>query len=230
MKLNSEKLLRLILQSMPLTLSYILDSKDEDGCTLAHLAARGGYVESFVLLVEYSSDLSMRNNDGRTALGCFDRDSDALEVIPHLYLRLTYTKYNQIHSSATSDAMLSSKAKHRDLLERLQRDCVDGLELLLGRGADLNTRDEEGSTLAHRAAHRGHVCCLVWLLQDKSVDLSIRNNEGKPALELLVVTSGLLCTYAFSGEIEALQLLLDRIPHGHKTLNEKTAEVRLHSI
>jgi len=60
----------------------------------------------------------------------------------------------------------------------------DAIEWLLSKGAKVNVTDKVGDTPLHKAAWRGHMSAVQMLVERGEADRSIRNKEGKLAVDL----------------------------------------------
>ena len=55
------------------------------------------------------------------------------------------------------------------------------VEILLDRGIDINSKDDDGSTALDDAAREGHMN-VVEILLDRGIDINSKNNHGSTAL------------------------------------------------
>jgi hypothetical protein len=84
--------------------------------------------------------------------------------------------------------------------------------LLVEKGADLNSKNNNGSTALHLSAFFAHPE-IVKLLLDKGVDVTVRNNRGETALDTVAAqwSPELAGIYKWLGGILQMELDLERI-------------------
>lgn len=81
-----------------------------------------------------------------------------------------------------SDKKFQERLTHNLIFAAINGD-KEVLELLLDRGANVNSRDEYGNTPLMKASQWGHLG-LVKLLLERGADLALKNKYGKTALAL----------------------------------------------
>jgi hypothetical protein len=145
------------------------NTRDSDGWTPLHWAAKEGYVNVARLLLERGADLNARDNNGATPLH-----------VAALYGRANVVKL-LLEEGANPNVRDNFGAT--PLYWAAYGGYVDVVELLLEKGANPNVRDNDGWTPLHVAASRGHIEVVEFLLEG-GADPNIRNNYGKTPLDL----------------------------------------------
>ncbi|CAN6676331.1 unnamed protein product [Malus baccata var. baccata] len=93
-----------------------LNEQDERGCSAAMIAAEGGYLETFKLLIDSGADINLQNKHGQKVMELFNTNHDS-EEFEKLLLKNTHLKRTQ-HQA-------------------VQHNATDFVHTLIGRGSDL---------------------------------------------------------------------------------------------
>ncbi|NXM88170.1 ANR42 protein, partial [Oenanthe oenanthe] len=150
-----------------------VDDVDNNGNLPAHLAAVEGHLHCFKFLVGKMASLmhtlKARNDHGETPRDLAERfyKDRILQYIDGLEKEKEHpeTQEGEFLAFPAHDAAFKG-----DLLvvRRLVRSGV----------VNINEWDDKGSTLLHKAAERGHIHCLQWLLE-MGADCDITNDAGE---------------------------------------------------
>ena len=92
-----------------------------------------------------------------------------------------------------------SKPTPEELWEMVRNGDINDVKLLLGKGADINTKDNDGWTALHYAT-RHQTTEMAQLLLDRGADINAKDNDGWTALHCAAVYKN----------TEMVQLLLDK--------------------
>lgn len=147
------------------------NEQDEDGFSVAMIAASFGNVEAFELLLNVGADLNLRNKFGDTALKLSELKPNS-EEFEKLMLKHALEAR---HSSISSFFALFRAAQRGDL------DYVRAL--VVTKGFEVNAVDEDRSTPLMMAAREGHGK-LCELLISLGARCETENAKGETALSL----------------------------------------------
>jgi ankyrin repeat protein len=167
--------------------------RDSAGRTAMMASALGGNVEVTRVLLAGKADPLLEDNNGLNALvyaASTGHDDIVAElqkagVKKGLDLALAYAirgcriplATSLLSSGASLDAEL---AGDHLLIVAAVANCREGVEMLLGRGFDVNKQNEEGMTALMHAAGEGYAD-LVTLLLERGADMEIQNKENQSA-------------------------------------------------
>jgi ankyrin repeat protein len=158
-----------------------INYKDMDGWTALHHAARKGHFKLLQLLLQRGIDKEVLDKEGKTAFDVAEKGParDYLEDFIALpaFSRLgdpTYISQPPVPLEVTQGGYFLNAAKKGDESEVL---------MCLGKGDDIDTKDEWGNTALHFSANRGFISVVQILLQ-KGIDVSAVNMNGKTATDI----------------------------------------------
>ncbi|NWS48818.1 ANR42 protein, partial [Probosciger aterrimus] len=148
-----------------------IDDVDNNGNLPAHLAAVEGHLHCFKFLVSKMATvmhtLKARNDQGETPRDLAERfyKDNILQYIDGVEKERQHPETQEVLAFPAHGA-----ASKGDLLT---------LRRLVGSGViNMNERDDEGSTLMHKAAGQGQIQCLQWLIE-MGADCDITNDAGE---------------------------------------------------
>ncbi|WCJ38718.1 hypothetical protein M5689_019760 [Euphorbia peplus] len=162
-----------------------LNEQDENGLSAAMIAAAGGHVEAFRLLVYAGANLKLQNKHGETAITLSELNHHEEEIEKVL---LEYALEEGHNYSACIHAL------HR----AASRGNLHLVSMLSRKGYDINAADTDGHTPLMLAAKQGHskVCELLISLgasceitnsrQETALLLSRNNGNGKDAENVIL--------------------------------------------
>ena len=120
----------------------ILDSRDNDGMTALHHAARDGNAVLVDYLIDKGAKIELQNNQGKTPL----------------HLAATFDRKDAVAALVKRGAALETRdpyGRTAFILCTRERGGVATVKVLLDAGADINARDKFGETALGLAAWRG---------------------------------------------------------------------------
>ncbi|KAL6005152.1 hypothetical protein ACLOJK_005714 [Asimina triloba] len=216
-----------------------VDSTDDHGLTLLHLAISRGRADLVQLLLEFEPNTEAPSRTGQTPLEAAAAAGEAL-ILELLLARRVGTERSA--SSARGPLHLAAAGGHMDVMrllllkgadvddltrdgrtalhlavEERRRDCA---RLLIANGARADIRDSaDCDTALHVAAGLGDEAMVKLLLQ-KGANKDVRNRHGKTAYDAAAERGHArlfdalrlgdsLCTAARKGELRTVQRLLE---------------------
>jgi ankyrin repeat protein len=158
-----------------------INYKDMDGWTALHHAARKGHFKLLQLLLQRGINKEVLDKEGKTAFDVAEKGParDYLEdfTASPAFSRLgdpTYVSQPPVPLEVTPGGYFLNAAKKGDESEVL---------ICLGKGDDIDTKDDWGNTALHFSANRGFLS-LVQILLQKGIDVSAVNMNGKTATDI----------------------------------------------
>ena len=162
-------------------LKKLVDSQDIDGNTMLHYVVKFGNAEMVEDLLERGASLNIENGKRYTPLN----------------LAISYGKNEIIKVMLEKESHRSYSATTRDRSNKVDLHSIRALifnrsideDLIIGLISkeltrdDLNKKDQGGNTPLHFAAAYGRLEIVKFLLENKA-DSSLKNNEGKTALQI----------------------------------------------
>ncbi|XP_074073110.1 ankyrin repeat domain-containing protein 42 [Macrotis lagotis] len=152
-----------------------LEDADQNGNLPVHLAAMEGHLYCFKFLlsrmVSVKQALKVFNDNGENAMDLAQRFFK--DNIVQFLQGAEFEEDNQ--SNQENLAFPGHTAAYKGDLEMLKKLVENGI-------ININERDDNESTLLHRAAGQGHIECLQWLIH-MGADVNITNKEGETAAD-----------------------------------------------
>jgi ankyrin repeat protein len=177
-----------------------VNSRDDAGSSLLHVAAQIGDPEAVRLLIDYAADLAAFDSAGSTPLHLASREGNNLVVAllinrgAKVDARDNNNSTPLHHASAKGNDMavkllIENRAdstardkKETPLLDVSHGDAFDVVRLLLDHGAEINAQNDDGQTPLHIASQVG-VANLVQYLLTAGADVNVRDYNGKTPLD-----------------------------------------------
>ncbi|KAF9548261.1 hypothetical protein EC957_007030 [Mortierella hygrophila] len=162
------------------SIQELCETEPSSGYTPLMMAARHGHLEVVEALIQLGHDRAETSRD--------HNNNNILMIAAehgHLAIFEVYaTKFPRV-------VKMSNKKGWTALTTAARFGAIGMVEILLHLGADINHRDEEGSTPLHHAAAYGHIQTIT-LLIEKGSSTTIKNNGGWTAQD-----------FAFSDKVSA---------------------------
>jgi ankyrin repeat protein len=198
-----------------------LQQRDQAGQTPLHIAAARGASHTVSLFLEYGVDVTIRDQENRTALDLAVRAQrqHTTEILSKRYIAV------QLHEAARNNDIASLKEmleqghdpnsageEGRTPLHYAARyGNVSAVDLLLSNGATVSLRDMRGQTALHLAADGGHIDVVQYLLRERknallatyfrAEKISVDDKDYGLRTPLHLV--------AYAGHVEAAEVLLN---------------------
>ncbi|KAH7515526.1 uncharacterized protein LOC107428353 isoform X2 [Ziziphus jujuba] len=162
-----------------------LDEQDENGFTAAMVAAAGGHLEAFKLLVNAGANVKLHNKYDQTAMKLSEVNQNGDEFEKVMLEHALETRYN-------------SSLRFFTLHRAARRGEVDSVKRLLGGVCDVNALDSDGYTALMLAASGGHAevcellisfgasCEIVNARQETALSLARKNGIGNNAEQVIL--------------------------------------------
>ena len=131
----------------------LADSKDKDGNTPLHLAAREGNKEEVELLLKGGAQVDLQNEDGHTALHAAAREGNKGVV--------------ELLLEKGADPNCKDKDGNNALILAADRGHEEVVKLLLKGGAQVDLQNEDGDTPLSIAARKGYEGVVELLLKER---------------------------------------------------------------
>ncbi|KAB2624847.1 serine/threonine-protein phosphatase 6 regulatory ankyrin repeat subunit B-like [Pyrus ussuriensis x Pyrus communis] len=117
-----------------------LNEQDEKGCSAAMIAAEGGYLETFKLLIDAGADINLQNKRGQTVMELFDTNHNSEEFEKLLF------------KNASPQKVLDSPVEfYRTQHQAVQHNAADFVHTLIGRDSDVSSKRKRRPPYAVRA-------------------------------------------------------------------------------
>ncbi|MFZ4616095.1 MAG: ankyrin repeat domain-containing protein [Rectinemataceae bacterium] len=184
----------------------VIASRDKNGDTILHHAARRNLAATMGFLGEKGVELDARNSDGKTALAVAVEADAADSTKALLAMGVSITARDTMGDTALHAAVLWSSRKSLILLldggadiaarnfsgeaamhHAVRKKDADGIAVLLSRKVPLETRDNHGDSPLAIAARSGRPDLAIKLIT-AGADPESRNLDGKTPLLLAVET------------------------------------------
>jgi len=149
-----------------------VNAKDKNGQTPLHEACEHGRRDMVELLIVEGADVNAKDNDGVTPLHIMFLTGRARLDVAELLI----AKGADVNAKETSTG-------RTPLYRAVEIGHTQIVGFLIDKGADVNTKDNEGQTPLHGACKLGYKQ-MVELLIAKGADINAKDNKGQTALSL----------------------------------------------
>lgn len=181
-KNNENILFRLVDKAKPneILINKILNFKSKpdinlqnnNGDTVAMLAADLGHKKILELLIKNGANLNLKTKDNKTAL-TFAFEKDHKDIV-NLLLQQKNIDLNSKDENGNTVLMWAAGNGYQDIVE----------EILKNKTSDINAKNNSGNTALIGAAAEGFDAIVKLLLAQKGIDINIKNNDNETAFDL----------------------------------------------
>lgn len=190
-----------------------IEAREKRGATALITAAEHGHSQIIQLLLDKGANVNATSNSGWTALSAASKRDETIDIV-----QMLLDKNADINVMGSGDPLRVAAA----------RGSVAVLQLLIDRGANIESRDNYGDTALHWAARSGRERS-VKLLIENGAAIEATNSDGDTALILAII----------NGHGNLVKLLLDKeanveaiakcgkTPLSHATLHNRADIARL---
>lgn len=172
-----------------------IDCKNKDSHTPLHIAAHYGNLNAVLTLLEVGADVNSATDTGITPL--------------HLSAVAGHQEVTEALIKWGANVNAEDIEKITPLNEAINSTCSgDLIQLLISKGADVNTKTKGNTTPLHRACFQGYVDVVKCLIKNHA-DISLRTSDGFTPLLAAAQSNHLLITEILldhGAEIEAAQV------------------------
>jgi ankyrin repeat protein len=183
-----------------------VQSTDERGKTILHLASDAGDIESIRIILAAQAPVNKQDNSGKTALDLALSHKDASEYAEaaELIILAGGTSTDPVYGYfAPAVRNINYNIRFADGLAPLHYAARDGnialVTHLLNKNADINVKNASGTTPLHEAARAGHINVMKKLIA-KGANINIQDAKGNSVLHTAI---------PWQVQKEAVILLLD---------------------
>jgi len=174
-----------------------VDAEDNDHFTPLHVISQSGNVKAARLLLEHGARVDARDNNDSTPLHVALQCGDA--KVARVLLEHGANTHVQNKEDQTPQYLLLA------VLGNTSPSDIDTIRFFLDRGADVDTVDDNHSTLLDRASYDGNVE-VAQLLLEHGANVNVRNKGGQTPLHRVLVE---LSDVSGSSCFDTIQLLLE---------------------
>ena len=172
-----------------------IDAEDEFSSKPLHYAVEGGHTELAELLIQHGADVNAKNNEGKTPLDLATaRNRSAIAkllvergaTVSNIYIAAQLGNIDKVKAFLEQGIDVNAKVENgfTPLFLAVRNNDVGIARLLLSKGADVNTKNNQnGMTPLHIAAQEGHRSMVVLLLAS-GADANVQNARGITPLVL----------------------------------------------
>jgi len=171
-----------------------ISTNDKEGNTPLHWAAKDGKLDVVELLINKGADVKARNNSGLTSLNLAE-DGEKLDVmkllvnklatldnITPLYAAIKYGTSKAVKLFIETDVNANHNKDETLLHYAAKVGNLDVMRLLLGKGIDVNVKQNDGTTPLHLASLYNIDSNVVKFLLDNGADVNAKSDYGTTPL------------------------------------------------
>jgi ankyrin repeat protein len=157
-----------------------VNAQTSDGVTALMNASQQAKVDAVKLLLDNGANLQQKDGKGKTALVYAARAGSSETV------KALLAKENLIPQTDKNKALLDAVRWYVNSHKPRQIDSLNNISVLLKGGADVNARDEAGSTPLLLAAEKNNSIDLLMKLIENGADINVENSKGMTAFSRAV--------------------------------------------